>query len=168
VLVLRHLTMRYWSQRRTAAPLKPIPTETAVKRVSVLDRPRRRRDETGGLFLYGPTPDANPLVVGRRSEALAASVLLTAQKAAYGDDERRDPANCHPVANNWVAKSVAILTRLRLLGWGPRLGSTQGIQNGLTALKFRLSGSRPISFNCSSVSSRLAGRQRIKWTSNHS
>ena len=38
--------------------------------------------ETGGLFLYGPTPDANPLVVGRRSEALAASVLLTAQKAA--------------------------------------------------------------------------------------
>ena len=42
MLVLRHLTMRYWSQRRTAAPLKPIPTETAVKRVSVLDRPRRR------------------------------------------------------------------------------------------------------------------------------
>jgi hypothetical protein len=42
VLVLRHLTMRYWSQRRTAAPLKPIPTETAVKRVSVLDRPGRR------------------------------------------------------------------------------------------------------------------------------
>jgi hypothetical protein len=42
VLVLRHLTMRYWSQRRTAAPLKAIPTETAVKRVSVLDRPGRR------------------------------------------------------------------------------------------------------------------------------
>jgi hypothetical protein len=37
VLVLGHLTLRCWSQRRTAAPLKPIPTETAVKRVSVLD-----------------------------------------------------------------------------------------------------------------------------------
>jgi hypothetical protein len=47
VLVLRHLTMRYWSQRRTAAPLKPIPTETAVKRVSVLDRPRRREAARG-------------------------------------------------------------------------------------------------------------------------
>ena len=34
--------MRYWSQRRTAAPLKPIPTEAAVKRVSVLERPLRR------------------------------------------------------------------------------------------------------------------------------
>ena len=40
MLVLRHLTMRCWSQRRTAAPLKPIPTETAVKRVSVLDQTR--------------------------------------------------------------------------------------------------------------------------------
>jgi hypothetical protein len=37
---------------------------------------RSGHGETGGLFLYGPTPDANPLVVGRRSEALAASVLL--------------------------------------------------------------------------------------------
>jgi hypothetical protein len=42
VLVLRHLTMRYWPQWRTAAPLKRIPTETAVKRVSVLDRPGQR------------------------------------------------------------------------------------------------------------------------------
>jgi hypothetical protein len=34
------------------------------------------------LFLYGPTPDANPLVVvGRRSEALAASVLLAEYKS---------------------------------------------------------------------------------------
>jgi hypothetical protein len=39
VLVLRHLTMRCWSQRRTAAPFEPIPTETVVKRLSV-PRPR--------------------------------------------------------------------------------------------------------------------------------
>jgi hypothetical protein len=65
VLVLRHLTMRCWSQRRTAAHLKPIPTETAVKRVSVLDglgRGGKRRDVTSATTYAGGT---RPVQVAR-------------------------------------------------------------------------------------------------------
>jgi hypothetical protein len=52
VLVLRLLTLRCWSQRRTAAPVEPIPTETAVKRLLL---GRTTTVENGGRHLCGVT-----------------------------------------------------------------------------------------------------------------
>jgi hypothetical protein len=123
VLVLRLLTMRL-SQRKTAAPFKPIPTGTAVKQLSAPNPPMPR------LFLDRP----------RRREAASRHLIRRRHR-------RLDPVSSYPTAGGGPSGKImlGIPRRYSHFVFGTiQAGLTSLIAAGIASAPFISIGNPPI------------------------